>query len=207
MRGSNAGDWRLSRPRWTLTEDWLGEPGAPVSSEEGYRRLVEQWLRRFGPGSEADIVWWLGATKSAVRRALGDLGVVEVTLEHGATGYLLPDDLDDDPEPEPWAALLPVLDPTTMGWRERGFYLDPDDRPLLFDTQGNAGTTAWWGGQVVGAWVQDPDGVVRVHHLRDSGSQARAALDREAERLSTWLDGERVSTIYGSATMKAAAGA
>ena len=25
---------------------------------------------------------------------------------------------------EPWAALLPVLDPTTMGWKERDFYLD-----------------------------------------------------------------------------------
>ena len=44
-------------------------------------------------------------------------------------GFLLPDDLDDVPEPEPWAALLPVLDPTTMGWKQRDFYLDPEDRP------------------------------------------------------------------------------
>jgi hypothetical protein len=207
MRGSNAGDWRLSRPRWTLTGDWLGEEVPHASVDEGYRLLVERWLRRFGPGTEADLVWWLGATKGAVRRALGELAAVEVSLESGATGYLLPDDLDDEPDPEPWSALLPVLDPTTMGWKERGFYLGGDDVPHLFDTNGNAGTTAWWDGRIVGCWVQDPDGVVHVHHLRDVGSDARQALDREAGRLSAWLDGARISTVYTSRAMKAAAGA
>ena len=120
---------------------------------------MRRWLRSFGPGTEADLVWWLGATKGAVRRALGELDAVEVSLSEGV-GYLLPDDLDDLPEPEPWAALLPVLDPATMGWKQRDFYLDPEDRPYLFDTNGNGGTTAWWCGRVVGCWVQDPDGVV-----------------------------------------------
>jgi hypothetical protein len=205
MRGSNAGDWRLSRPRWTLTRAWLGEQVPHASVDDGYRLLVERWLRRFGPGTEADLVWWLGATKAAVRRALGELAAVEVALEGGATGYLLPDDLDDEPEPDPWAALLPVLDPTTMGWKERSFYLVAEDVPHLFDTNGNAGTTAWWDGRVVGCWVQDADGVVRVHHLSESGEQARAALDEEATRLSEWLDGARISTVYTSRAMKAAA--
>ena len=127
-----------------------------------------RWLRSFGPGTEADLVWWLGATKGAVRRALGELDAVEVSLSEGV-GYLLPDDLDDLPEPEPWAALLPVLDPATMGWKQRDFYLDPEDRPYLFDTNGNGGTTAWWCGRVVGCWVQDPDGVVVVVPRGDLG--------------------------------------
>jgi hypothetical protein len=203
MRGSNAGDWRLSRPRWTLTEDWLGESVPHESVTDGYRLLVERWLRQFGPGTEADLVWWLGATKGAVRRALGELAAVQVALEGGATGYLLPDDLDDEPHPEPWAALLPVLDPTTMGWKERRFYLAGDDVPQVFDGNGNAGTTAWWDGSIVGCWVQDPDGVVHVLHLHDSGSDARSALDREAERLTAWLGGARISTVYTSAAMKA----
>jgi hypothetical protein len=209
MRGSNAGDWRLSRPRWTLAEDWLGETVPHSTTEDGYRVLVERWLRRFGPGTEADLVWWLGATKGAVRRALGELAAVEVSLEGAATGYLLPDDLPEDvadgSELEPWAALLPVLDPTTMGWKERGFYLAPEDVPHLFDTNGNAGTTAWWDGRIVGCWVQDPDGVVLVHHLRDDGSEARAALGEEAARLTGWLDGARISTVYTTQAMKAAA--
>jgi hypothetical protein len=205
MRGANDGDWRLSRPVWTLTEQWLGEPAEPLPPEIGYRLLVERWLRQFGPGTENDLVWWLGATKSAVRRALGELDAVEVSLDgdtSGGTGYLLPDDLDEVPDPEPWAALLPVLDPTTMGWKERAFYLGADDVARLFDTNGNAGTTAWCNGRIVGCWVQDPDGVVTVVPLRDLGSEATSALDAEAARLTTWLDGTKVSTVYSSALMK-----
>ena len=114
LRGSNAGDWRVSRPRWTLAEDWLGERPPPEDSSAGYVSLVERWLRTFGPGTEADLVWWFGATKAAVRQALRELGAVEVAVS-GGTGYLLPDDLDDVPAPEPWAALLPVLDPHHHG--------------------------------------------------------------------------------------------
>ena len=36
VRGANQGDWHTSRPRWTLTEDWLGEPAAPTDPAGGY---------------------------------------------------------------------------------------------------------------------------------------------------------------------------
>jgi hypothetical protein len=203
MRGANTGDWRLSRNRWTLTEEWLGVPVTRESDHDGYRILVERWLRTFGPGTEADLVWWLGATKGVVRRALGDLGAVAVEVADGV-GYLLPDDLDDVTEPEPWAALLPVLDPTTMGWKQRAFYLADDDAPHVFDTNGNAGTTAWWDGRIVGCWVQDQDGAVSVVLRHDIGADGLRALRAEAERLTAWLAGQRVGTVYPSALMKSA---
>src|SRR4051794_22670362 len=120
VRGENAGGWKTSRPRWTATERWLGEMPDPLPEPEGYRALVAAWLRAFGPGTEADLVWWLGATKAAVRRALGDVDAVAVSLDDGETGWLLPDDLDEVRDPGPWVALLPALDPTTMGWKQRG---------------------------------------------------------------------------------------
>jgi winged helix DNA-binding protein len=203
LRGSNEGDWRTSRPRWTRTEEWLGRPVEKSAPESGYRELVRRWLHSFGPGTEADLVWWLGATKAAVRRALADLDAVEVALSDGI-GHVLPDDVDDVPDPEPWAALLPVLDPATMGWKQRDFYLDPEDRPYLFDTNGNGGSTAWWCGRVVGCWVQDPDGVVVVVPRGDPGREALAALQVEAERLTKWLAGAKVSTVYASLQMKSA---
>jgi hypothetical protein len=201
LRGANAGDWRTSRPRWTLTEEWLGEPVRAEESSIGYLRLVESWLRTFGPGTEADLVWWLGATKGVVRKALTELGAVEVAV-NGGVGHLLPDDVEEVPAPEPWAALLPVLDPTVMGWKQRDFYLAEADVPHLFDTNGNAGTTAWWNGQVVGCWVQDPEGVVSVVLRHDIGADGVRALDEEARRLTTWLEGQRVGTVYASALMK-----
>jgi len=204
VRGRNEGHWRVSRPAWTLMTRWLGEQPEPLGPHEGYAELVRRWLRTFGPGTETDIVWWLGATKTAVRRALGDVGAVEVSLDGGGTGWVLADDLEPvDPEP-PWAALLPVLDPTTMGWKQRDFYLDPDHTPYLFDTNGNAGSTAWWDGRIVGCWVQDEDSVVQVVLREDPGGAARAALDVEAERLTGFLDGVRVNSVYASLQMRSA---
>src|SRR5690606_20361573 len=111
-----------SRPSWARTEALLGEPIEELPQEEGHRRLVEGWLRAFGPGTEQDIKWWLGSTLTAVRASLASLRAVEVDLD-GRTGYLLPDDQEPDDPVEPWAALLPTLDPTTMGWTERDWYL------------------------------------------------------------------------------------
>lgn len=207
VRGHNAGHWRVSRPQWTLMEPWLGEPVRPAEADAGWAELVRRWLRTFGPGTATDLQWWLGGTAGIVRSALADVGAVAVTLDRGDTGWVLPDDPaltgDDVPVPEPWAALLPVLDPTVMGWKQREFYLGPHG-DALFDRNGNAGTTAWWDGRIVGCWVQDAGGTVSVSLLEDVTARGRDALDAEAARLTAWLDGVKVGTVYPSPAMKAA---
>jgi Winged helix DNA-binding domain len=202
-RGTNTGHWRVSRPRWTLMRHWLGDVPAQWAEADGWRELVRRWLFTFGPGTEDDIVWWLGATKGIVRAALADLEAVPVILDSTATGWLLPDDLEETPDPGPWVALLPVLDPTVMGWKERGFSLGPH-REQLFDRAGNAGTTAWVDGRIVGCWVQDEDGAVSVRLLERVPASAQEALDHEAQRLTTWLDGERVNSVIRPPAMQAA---
>ncbi|MFL6158039.1 MAG: winged helix DNA-binding domain-containing protein [Marmoricola sp.] len=202
LRGENDGGWKTSRPRWTATEQWLGAPAAPLDEASGYAALVDSWLRTFGPGTEADVVWWLGATKAAVRRALADVGAEAVALEDGRAAWVAPGDADDVEVPAPWAALLPALDPTTMGWKERGFYLG-EHADQIFDRNGNGGPTAWWDGRIVGGWQQDPDGTVHVELLTDVGSSGRAALDAEASRLTAWLDGDVVNTIYQAPMIRA----
>ncbi len=203
VRGENDGGWKTSRPRWTATEDWLPDVPEALSEQDGYRVLVGSWLRTFGPGTEDDIVWWLGATKAAVRRALVDVGAVEVRLEGPATGWVLPDDVDDDPAPEPWAALLPALDPTTMGWKERSFYLGPH-AAAIFDRNGNGGPTAWWDGRIVGGWRQTEDGTVVIVPAEDLSAEADASLRGAAARLTAWLDGDVVRSIYQSPLARAA---
>jgi hypothetical protein len=46
--------------------------------------------------------------------------------------------------------------------------------------------------------------VVRVVLREDPGAEARAALDVEAQRLTTFLDGVRVNTVYASQQMRSA---
>jgi hypothetical protein len=196
VRASNIGGWTISRPRWTSLQSWLGEEITVPAEPEGVAGLVERWLRAFGPGTEADIKWWLGSTLTSVRRALAELDAVEVDLG-GQTGYLLLDDLEPTEPVEPWAALLPPLDPTTMGWYEREWYLGPH-KEQLFDTSGNAGPSIWWEGRIVGGWRQSEAGEVVLQLLEDIGAEGRSAVESEAARLTDWLAGTRVLTRFPS---------
>ena len=78
----------------------------------------------------------------------------------------------------------------------------PEHVPYLFDTNGNAGTTAWWDGRIVGCWVQDEEGVVRLSVARGRGPAGLAALELEAQRLTAWLDGTVIGNVYASRQMK-----
>jgi len=203
FRGANTGRWRTSRPRWTSARHWLGAEIEHLDAQAGYREIVRRWLFSFGPATEGDLVWWLGATKSIVRQALADVGAVAVSLDRGAIGWLLPDDLDEVADPGAWTGLLPVLDPTVMGWRDREFYLG-NHAEALFEKRGNAGTTAWVNGRIVGCWIQDARATVQIHLVDSITKGERQALDGDARRLTEWLDGETVGTIYMSPAMRLA---
>jgi hypothetical protein len=203
VRASNDGQWFVSRPRWASTEAWLGSAPPAMTTEEGLAGLVERWLRSFGPGTLADIKWWHKSTVAAVRRALADVGAVEVTLEpEGSVGYVLPDDVDPVEPAEPWVALLPALDPTTMGWTERAWYLG-DHKAQIFDTAGNAGPTVWCDGRIVGGWRQRDDGSVELQMLETVGRAAARALKERAEELTEWFGGQRVMMRFPSPLSKA----
>ncbi|UUY05886.1 winged helix DNA-binding domain-containing protein [Svornostia abyssi] len=190
VRGPNDGAWTVSRPRWTSMAAWLGEPVAPMDEQDGTTELVRGWLRAFGPGTVADMKWWLGGTVRGVKAALAALAAVEVDLGGGETGWVLPDDVEPEPPVEPWAALLPSLDPTIMGWQSRDWYLAPH-REHLFDYAGNAGHSAWWDGRAVGGWRQTEDGAIELQLLEDVGTEALTALETEADRLTNFLSGTR----------------
>jgi hypothetical protein len=201
VRGPNEGGWTTSRPRWALADRWL-QPVAEVwDRRTATAELMRRWLRTFGPASIEDVKWWFGSTLTTARGALADVDAVEVDL-HGTPGYALPDDLESEPATEPWAALLPALDVTTMGWFGRDWYLG-HHREHLFDRTGNAGPTAWWNGRVVGGWYQDAAGRVQLQELEDVGRGARQALQRRAAELTEWLDGVQVRPRFPSPLSKA----
>ena len=80
-------------------------------------------------------------------------------------------------------ALLPALDPTPMGWKQRAWYFgrtpDPAVRP-----SGNIGPTVWADGRIVGGWGQRPGGEIAVALLEDVGAGHEAMIEAEAERLA-----------------------
>ena len=165
------GSWTATRNRYALAPP----AGGALDTAEAQAQLARRWLAAFGPVSDdlvGDLKWWAGWTVAATKTALAAAGDVEPALPSG--------------DHEGWAALVPSLDPTTMGWKARDWYLG-DLGPLLFDRNGNAGPTIWLDGRIVGGWSQRPNGEVVTRLLLDVGADGEAAVEAEAARLQAWL--------------------
>ncbi len=194
IRARPRGSWISSLYRWAPMDGWVRGGLGELPPDDARRELVRRWLAAFGPGTLADLRWWTGWTVGEVRRALEAIDVAEVDLD-GATGLVLANDLEPVDETEPWAALLPALDSTVMGWTARGWFLG-EHGPALFDRNGNAGPTVWWDGRVVGGWGQSASGEVVFRLLEDVGFDAVEAIESAAARLSAWLGRVRITPRF-----------
>jgi hypothetical protein len=188
VRGRPRGGWTSTQFAWSAA-DRIELPAAAARTE-----LARRWLLAFGPAPVSDLQWWTGWTAAQVRQALAPLDVAEAGLD-GAPAIMLAADEPVRADVQPWPALLPALDPTAMGWRDRAWYVG-EHGPALFDRSGNIGPTAWWDGRIVGGWAQRKDGEIALRLLEDVGSEASAALAAEAQRLREWIGTARVTPRF-----------
>ena len=195
LRARPVGTWVSGQYTWADAESWLpGGVESDPAEEEACAGLAGRWLERFGPATTADLQWWTGWTASLTRRALADCGAEEVTTDDGPA-WVAPGDVDPEPDVAPWVALLPALDPTVMGWKQRSWYL-PQDCHAVFDRAGNAGPTVWADGRVVGAWARDLEGEVVVRFLVDVPRRVERAAADEAERLRSLVGDTRFTIRF-----------
>jgi hypothetical protein len=194
VRTRPIGTWISSQYRWSLMQSWYPDALAPMDRDAAEEGLVRRYLISYGPVTTTDVAWWTGWPKATVRSTLDRIGAVRVEVDDGEA-WLDPDDEDAGQTPidEPVVSLLPGLDSTVMGWRERDWYLDPAMAGRLFDRNGNAGPTIWIDGRVVGGWVQ-----------RASGEIATEILDPAVEHLRPEIAAEaaRVRAMYGETRHK-----
>lgn len=212
VRGAATGAWTTRQHRWEPIERWWPEGMPRVPRDEARVELVRRYLAAFGPCTVADVEWWTGWTKTAVRAALTAIAPEEIDL-HGAPGIVLPGsdlgeaEAETDTETDaaaggdgprhgtgPVATLLPTLDPTPMGWKDRDWYFGMDREPL-FDRNGNLAATVWWDGEVVGGWASTPTGI-RVDVRADRGAEARAAIEAAAAELEPRLEGAVITPVF-----------
>ncbi|GAA4681295.1 winged helix DNA-binding domain-containing protein [Pseudonocardia yuanmonensis] len=194
LRARPTGTWINGQYRWAAADAWVpGGLGEPLPKRAAAAGLARAYLHAFGPATRDDLKWWAGWTVATTKAALADVGAVETDA-----GYVLPDDLPDDTDidPAPSVALLPGLDPTTMGWKQRDHYLDPALVPQLFDRNGNGGPTVWVDGAIVGGWVQRRDGTIALTLLTDVGAEAREQVDAAAHALEALLGEVRFTVRF-----------
>ena len=188
------GTWISSQYRYARMESWMGRPIPEMDADEARARLAQGWLEGHGPGTLTDLQWWAGWNLGQTRAALASIGAIEVELESGR-GWVARDDIDAVEDPEPWAALLPALDSTPMGWKERDWYLGHHAR-RLFDRNGNVGPTVWWRGRIVGGWAQRSDGEIVVEYLEDVADDCRRLVEAQRTRLADFVGDTRFTPRF-----------
>lgn len=174
-------------------ESWLPGGLGELDAQQAAAELANRWLQRFGPGTTADLQWWMGWTVRRTKQALSDCGAVAAELE-GEAGWLAPEDPPLGPV-EPWVAVLPGLDPTIMGWKLREWYL-PKTSLEVFDTVGNGGPSLWVDGRVVGAWAQSKDGSIHTHYFERVAASRRREIDQRIEQLKSWIGDTRFTVRF-----------
>ena len=187
VRAQPIGSWISAEYLWVPTEDWLGHPIAGLTETDASPELLDLWLRRFGPATETDIKWWFGWTAGLTRKTLTAIDATAVDLDNGS-GFVANSDVEAPVDPGPWVRLLPGLDPTAMGWKQRDWYVAPALVPRLFDRFGNVGPTVWADGQIVGGWVQRPDGKIAIELATELASTHQRLLDQAVGELQPVLD-------------------
>jgi hypothetical protein len=192
LRGRSS-SWINGAYAYADAESWLPGGLGDIDPQQAAAELADRWLQRFGPATTADLQWWMGWTLRRTKQALSDCRAVEVDLE-SATGWLAADDPPLGPV-EPWAAVLPGLDPTIMGWKEREWYLPKTSREV-FDSVGNGGPSLWVDGRVVGAWAQAKDGVVHTHYFERVAAARRREIDGRIGELKSWIGDTRFTVRF-----------
>lgn len=197
VRTRPTGTWINGQYTWAVMDDWLPGGVDGIPGREAQRDLATHYLKRFGPATSTDLQWWAGWTKTVTTRALVDATAEEVATDDGPA-WLAAGDSGAEPDAEPWVALLPGLDPTVMGWKQRVFYLPPQAAPA-WDRNGNAGPTIWVDGHVVGAWGQAKDGSIRAHYFLDVPAARRAQVEQRAAELRAILGPIRYAVRFPGA--------
>lgn len=207
VRDRPTGSWRSTTFRYRRWDELLPDVDLTApAEEEALRLLVHRYVAAYGPVTEADVTWWTGLGVRVVGRALNELAdelvAVEVAQLPGPS-LMTAGDLAtlkrEAGHDEPCVALLPGLDPLTMGYKERDRYLDPRHRDLVYDRGGNATSTVLVDGVVAGVWdVTDrPPQCVRFLLFDPGLRERRMVLDR-ATAVGQFYFGESVPVVeYG----------
>ncbi len=204
-RGRPSGQWTGRQYVWHRRDQWLPIEQSRPDVDTASAEVVRLWLAAFGPGTMVDLRWWTGWPKAKVVSALASLDVVEVTLEHDQAGFVLADDESEVSIPDPWVSLLPALDPTAMGWKDRHWYVG-DHTAELFDRNGNIGPTIWADGKIVGGWASRPDASIATELFEPLSRVHRGLLDQRLDDLANFVEETVVKPSFPTPLQKQLAG-
>ena len=192
----------LARP-----DQWIDGWRDVTDGREALREVCRRFLRTYGPARPADFSEWFGtaAFRAAEARALFDeLGTdLEKIDVDGRRCFVLAGDRPFPP-PSREVRLLPEYDVYVMGFRERDQLVPGPVRELIASHgrgryEGPAGVRLLFvDGVAAGLWERRRRAKrieLQVRPARRLGKARRSELEREAERIGTFLGLEPVLSV------------
>jgi uncharacterized protein YcaQ len=184
--------------RFTRPALWVAGFTPPGPDEEASATVLRTYLRAYGPAPREQFQRWFGMTSPAEAgrwiAALGD-AVCEVDVE-GVRGWMLAADVGAAAAAGPSGVvrLLPGFDHYVVAApRDAEAVLPAAQRARVYRPQGWLSPVLLVDGRMAGVWSHDvrSDRVaITVEPFAPVGSEVRAGVEAEAERLATFLGGE-----------------
>jgi hypothetical protein len=179
-----SGTWGFhGRPQLLVMKAWLGVD--LPTREEGAERLVERYLRAFGPATQEDLLRFAGLRVADVRPGLESLRLRRFRDERGRVLLDLPRaSLPDGDVPAP-VRFLPKWDSSLLAYAppERTRILPEEFRRTVIKSNGDVLPTVLVDGFVAATWSIGKKGTLAIQPLRRLTRAERAEIDEEGERL------------------------
>jgi len=162
---------------FALARDWLGPPASPPDRDVALGELARRYLLGHGPAGAVDLAAWSGLGLRDARK-----GLATIARELAPHGDLVALAARPDPPRRLPPRLLAPFDPYLLGWRDRGFAVDPAHARRVHPGGGVLRATAIANGRAVGTWRRR-GAEVTIDAFAPLAPTVDAALRREAGRV------------------------
>lgn len=153
-----------------------------LSAQEAREMTVLDYLAAFGPVSQADIAWWTGFPKTSIRLILEkyrdtitEIKIKDIDIRLFILTKHLESLVSASRSETVNINLLPVLDPYTMGYKDRDRYIDKKHYYYIFDKSGNGTSVILYNGIVIGVWdiIEKPSPCIKLYFTEKPGKDVK----------------------------------
>ncbi|MFX1345028.1 MAG: winged helix DNA-binding domain-containing protein [Promethearchaeota archaeon] len=202
IRGRPIKDWKDRRNKYALFDDYFPTVDLVKFTEtQAVQKLVERYIKAYGPVTEDDISWWSGLNKTKIREAIinidSRLERIKI-FELQGEFMLYEDDLETlenlEPSQKTTINFLPELDPYPMGFKERDRFINKKNYNYVFDKSGNIAATILLNGVVIGVWdtENNKEAVVKLYLFELLEKELTSKLHSRAQEVGKFFFDEEV---------------
>eukprot|EP01124_Arcella_intermedia_P007842 TRINITY_DN14859_c0_g1_i1.p1 TRINITY_DN14859_c0_g1~~TRINITY_DN14859_c0_g1_i1.p1 ORF type:complete len:460 (-),score=138.63 TRINITY_DN14859_c0_g1_i1:12-1334(-) len=203
---SGSASWRKADQKFSHGEE-LEEPEEEEEEEDYHHKLLQWYMKTYGPATLEDFEWWCGGSacgwnKTKVRNAFEKIQheLEQVTVK-GCFGRFYihtscKGDLEKEHKSTPikMARFLPYEDALLKAYKptRNRFYCEENFEKIV-EKSGEAKPTVWLNGTVIGYWEwKNKPNCDMVVHLREKTDEIVEELQEEAERVRTFIQAKKI---------------